>query len=380
MEQKHEAKEHLQDAIGDAVKSYQQRSGLQGLKGKGEKTMTEQKLKLLTLERQKLKIRKDIAKYKRILRTIEAKHGIVLVSKENVATLISLEKKRIERLLKNRYLNRFDIAASKAGEAVLGVMFQEQAAAQRAEMLADSRIEFLEDVSAAERVFWRLEQATALREETLKQYWIAQNTYDNAEQIVERSADQLEEIKRITEEVHAEVLKMQGQLARIDVQLKARAQRELVKKGLISADSVDVQGGSATPNFSWPVYGRVSAGFKNASYHKHFGVPHYGTDIVAAQGTVVNSAADGIVFLVRDGGKTGYSYILIGHRDGYATLYGHVSEAIVKSGDEVSAGQPVALSGGTPGTHGAGPMTTGPHLHFEVIQGGVNVDATSVLP
>jgi len=91
-------------------------------------------------------------------------------------------------------------------------------------------------------------------------------------------------------------------------------------------------------------------------------------------------SADGIVFLARDGGKSGFSYILIGHRDGYATLYGHMSSIAVSTGDEVASGQGIGLSGGTPGTHGAGPMTTGAHLHFEVIRNGTHINPSLVLP
>jgi murein DD-endopeptidase MepM/ murein hydrolase activator NlpD len=99
-----------------------------------------------------------------------------------------------------------------------------------------------------------------------------------------------------------------------------------------------------------------------------------------AQGSPVHALAEGIVFAVKDGGKTGYSYILIGHRNGYASLYGHVSLAMVKTGDVVRFGQTIALSGGQPGTHGAGHMTTGPHLHLEIMKDGEHVNPLSVLP
>jgi murein DD-endopeptidase MepM/ murein hydrolase activator NlpD len=109
-------------------------------------------------------------------------------------------------------------------------------------------------------------------------------------------------------------------------------------------------------------------------------VPHYGIDIVVGENTPVRSAAEGVVFLVRDGGDTGYTYVLIGHRGGMATLYGHLRLVNVATGQDVSAGQVIGLSGGKPGTPGAGPLTTAPHLHFEVIQNGSNVDPRTVLP
>ena len=56
------------------------------------------------------------------------------------------------------------------------------------------------------------------------------------------------------------------------------------------------------------------------------------------------------------------------------TLYGHVSDIMVMDGQSVKAGDVIGLSGGTPGTKGAGLYTTGPHLHFEILKDGVHVD------
>ena len=131
--------------------------------------------------------------------------------------------------------------------------------------------------------------------------------------------------------------------------------------------------------FVWPVNGRITAGYLDSAYVKVFGVPHRAVDIAVPQATPVRSVSDGVVFAVKDGGATGYSYILIGHRNGYASLYGHVSSSFVRSGDMVNAGQVIALSGGRPGTHGAGHMTTGAHLHLEITKNGAHVDPLTVL-
>lgn len=190
--------------------------------------------------------------------------------------------------------------------------------------------------------------------------------------------DGLISVRAITKDVHDQILRLQSALARIDAQLRSRSERELLELGLIDAASGHAR--AAAPQVAWPVEGPVSAGFKSAEYHAHFGVPHLGTDIAVPQGTVVRAAAEGIVFLVRDGGEKGYSYVLVGHRDGVATLYGHLFSFAVTAGQRVSAGQEIGRSGGTPGTYGAGPLTSGAHLHFEVIQGGENIDPLSVLP
>lgn len=132
--------------------------------------------------------------------------------------------------------------------------------------------------------------------------------------------------------------------------------------------------------FVWPVNGVITAGYLDPDYVNVFRVPHRGMDIAVPQATPVRSVSDGVVFAVKDGGLTGYSYVLIGHRSGYASLYGHVSSMFVKPGDKVSAGQMIALSGGKPGTRGAGYMTTGAHLHLEVTKDGSHVNPLSVLP
>ncbi len=140
-------------------------------------------------------------------------------------------------------------------------------------------------------------------------------------------------------------------------------------------------GGTEVPYFDWPVEPTlgISAHFQDDSYFKRFGMQHQAVDIPVIQGSMVYAAADGIIEKVSDNGK-GYSSLIIVHSGGYATLYGHVSGFLVKEGQKVYAGDPVALSGGIPGTSGAGRMTTGAHLHFELILDGTHVDPLPYLP
>lgn len=134
-------------------------------------------------------------------------------------------------------------------------------------------------------------------------------------------------------------------------------------------------------DFEWPVEPAlgISATFDDPGYRARFGFPHNAIDIPIDQGSVVQSAADGVVETVSDQGM-GFNSIIIRHADGYATLYGHVTTFLVAEGDVVHAGDAIALSGGMPGTAGAGRITTGPHLHFEVLKDGVHVDPLPLLP
>lgn len=137
----------------------------------------------------------------------------------------------------------------------------------------------------------------------------------------------------------------------------------------------------AVVQFEWPVapLKGISAHFNDADYVKLFGVPHHAIDIPTPQGTIVGAAADGVVEKVSDQGM-GFNSLIIRHSNGMTTLYGHVIKFLVKEGQAVHAGEPVALSGGTPGTPGAGPMTTGPHLHLAFYKDGQPVDPMLYLP
>jgi len=130
----------------------------------------------------------------------------------------------------------------------------------------------------------------------------------------------------------------------------------------------------------WPVNPArgVSAFYHEASYVKVFGMQHNAVDIRAYQDTPIKAAADAVVYKAKDNGY-GYSYIMLAHDGGYMTLYGHVAEILVSEGDQVKQGDIIGLSGATPGTKGAGVYTTGPHLHFEILKNGMNVDPLDYL-
>ncbi|MGI6307602.1 MAG: peptidoglycan DD-metalloendopeptidase family protein [Dethiobacteria bacterium] len=110
------------------------------------------------------------------------------------------------------------------------------------------------------------------------------------------------------------------------------------------------------PVFDWPVKGRISSNF---GWRK--GAFHYGLDIAVPHGSTIRAAAAGVV--AETGTKQGYGLMLvIGHSDGWRTLYAHCSRLLVKRNEKVFQGQPVALIGATGNA-------TGPHLHLEIGHG-----------
>ena len=93
---------------------------------------------------------------------------------------------------------------------------------------------------------------------------------------------------------------------------------------------------------------------------------HSGIDLALPTGSEIHSVMGGTVSFA--GWEGGYGYrVVVDHPDGTQTSYSHLSDIGVKVGDEVDAGTTIALSGNTGNS-------SGPHLHFEVIEGGKYVD------
>jgi murein DD-endopeptidase MepM/ murein hydrolase activator NlpD len=162
------------------------------------------------------------------------------------------------------------------------------------------------------------------------------------------------------------------------------AASDIVNLEKVVRDKINQQGSGLNipltyDGFIWPVpKNTITAYFHDPSYPFRYVFEHPAIDIRASQGTPVKAAASGYVGRAHDGGM-GYSYIMLVHADGLATVYGHVSRIYVKNDEYVTQGQIIGLSGAMPGTPGAGPLTTGPHLHFEVRLNGIPVNPLEYL-
>ncbi len=122
----------------------------------------------------------------------------------------------------------------------------------------------------------------------------------------------------------------------------------------------------------FPTFGRWSDGWGtrlHPFYHSLYF--HYGVDIANKMGTPIYATSDGEVIL------TGYDQeygklVKIQHANGIETRYGHLYSFQVAQGDRVRKGQIIALMGSTG-------MSTGPHLHYEVLVNGAKVNPSRYL-
>ena len=99
---------------------------------------------------------------------------------------------------------------------------------------------------------------------------------------------------------------------------------------------------------------------------------HRGVDFAAPEGTPVLAARGGTVSLISFDPILG-NLVQIRHTGGFMTLYGHLAEVKVVLNQEVASGMII-------GTVGSTGLTTGSHLHFEIIQGGRHRDPLPLLP
>jgi murein DD-endopeptidase MepM/ murein hydrolase activator NlpD len=99
---------------------------------------------------------------------------------------------------------------------------------------------------------------------------------------------------------------------------------------------------------------------------------HRGVDVSIIRDEPVVAAFPGTV-VVSKYNQGGYGhYVLVEHENGLSTLYGHLSERLVKVGEKVYPGDIVGLAGNTGKSSGA-------HLHFEIRYGEINIDPETIV-
>ena len=120
----------------------------------------------------------------------------------------------------------------------------------------------------------------------------------------------------------------------------------------------------------------ITSGFTTGSrYIAAFNIApgHRAIDYAATFGTPVRAVGDGTVIFAGWDGSYGYK-ISVRHNATYTTNYAHLSKFAIKSGQKVSQGQTIGYVGSTG-------LSTGPHLHYELVKNGTKINPlTEVFP
>ena len=151
--------------------------------------------------------------------------------------------------------------------------------------------------------------------------------------------------------------------------------RTILKEELVqeAVALVVERGTKIPPTYIKPIYGgRISSyfGYRNAP-NAYATTYHRGIDWATPTGTSVMASCGGTVIQAGWSGSYGYM-VLIQHPAGMQTRYAHLSRINVSVGQTVRQGDVIARSGNTGNS-------TGPHLHFELIQNGTPVNPLSYI-
>lgn len=295
---------------------------------------------------------------------INDKDKQILNQKEHIASIVRLmqeqdNKSTLEILLVNDTLNDF----------VSQVKYLEDIN-KEVGLSLETLKQYKDDLAAQQKELnAKKQELSQLKAELLGKKSDLASEQDNKTYLLDQTKSSEREYQRLLKLAKQEQQQAESDIVNLEKAVRAKLSKIAGKK-LEFNDA----------GFIWPVpRNTIMAYFHDPDYPFRYIFEHPAIDIRAAQGTTLRAAASGYVAIAKNAGK-GYSYIMIVHGNGLATVYGHVSKIYVQTDEYVVQGQAIGLSGGMPGTNGAGSLTTGAHLHFEIRLNGVPVNPLEYLP
>ncbi len=165
-------------------------------------------------------------------------------------------------------------------------------------------------------------------------------------------------------EAASEARSINSVIAKLDEQLASREEQLDVLEEVITSRQLRKE--------SIPRGSPIKEGWMSSYYGKRADpfsgkiAMHKGVDFAGKENSEVISVANGVVTWA--GTRYGYGQLVeINHGNGYTTRYGHNNALLVEVGDNVDKGQAISLMGSTG-------RSTGPHVHFEVLKNGAQVN------
>lgn len=280
-------------------------------------------------------------------------------SKKNINEQINLLRKRIQTSYKAGY--------SDALSVVLGAdsYYDSLVRTKVITEIADRDQEIITELTQEKEELEEKEQQLKQEQEELeKANSELEDSKSSLSKKISAAQAEIEDISKLESEYMADVAASQQKAKEMEDEISAVY---AAIDSLSTAENSEYVGGE----MKWPLpgYSTISSGygwrFNGTDFHTGIDITGggcMGADIVAANtGTVAKANTSYVA-------GSGYGmYIIIDHGGGKSTLYGHCSQLLVSEGQVVSRGQTIAKVGSTG-------WSTGPHLHFEVREGGQHVN------
>nr|WP_325186270.1 peptidoglycan DD-metalloendopeptidase family protein [uncultured Oscillibacter sp.] len=203
-------------------------------------------------------------------------------------------------------------------------------------------------------------EAQAVRDELAAKKRELDTQRAEANKVIQQIAAAEEETEATLDEMEAEQKRIQQEIERLNRELQA----QLAAEGKSSQSN---PGG-----YIWPVNSRyITSTMGGRSSPGGIGsTNHQGTDIGRVGYTSPIYAAKAGTVIVSQRSSSYGEYVVISHGSGNTTLYGHMSSRKVSVGQYVNQGDVIGITGSTGNS-------TGPHLHFEVVENGRRVNPLS---
>ncbi|MBO4898028.1 MAG: peptidoglycan DD-metalloendopeptidase family protein [Clostridia bacterium] len=277
-----------------------------------------------------------------------ARTSAITVGDRRIVFTSTEEMKKAEELYMKPYKTENTVSARLRGARISEGLFKKDGsvnAEKGAEMLSGVNVITTERVNETETIERETE---TIEDNTLHKGQVT---------VTQEGADGAREVSRLITKVNGEVTK--------EYVIDEKITKKPVKR--IETVGTFIPAGEGSGDFAVPVSGTVTSPFG-----ERWGRHHDGTDFGAAEGTPVYAADSGTVSFCGVSGGYG-NLIIINHKNGYETYYGHLSRILVSSGQQVEKGAKIGEVGSTGNS-------TGPHLHFEIRKNSVPQNPLNYLP
>lgn len=350
----------------DTVKKSIERKRVEALSLQNQMSILEERLEAVRLDVQSTRVELETVQLelKELQLEIDEKNKQIARHKNILSELIRTIQRESDRNYLELLLSNHSFSEFFSEVQYLEEVYQDVGAQARTLRLTKEELQTKEGkLTEKEQSLEKLEEALAIKQQEVGE----QRTYK--EKLLKETKDNETTFQGMLADLRRQAQIIENEIQSIERKIRAK---------LEGSDKLPAGGDTV---MSWPAPSQyITAYFHDPDYPFRNIFEHAGIDIKAGQGTAIRATAPGYVARAKRCSESWcYSYVMIIHGDGLSTVYGHLSQVATSEDQFVARGDIIGYSGGIPGTAGAGPFVTGPHLHFETRLNGIPVNPLDYL-